>query len=52
MVVARVLVLSVESQLRKAANLQKKGQDREAVAVSAGIVDTYPGNQRALDGLR
>ena len=52
MVVARVLVLSVESQLRKAANLQKKGQDREAVAVFAGIVDTYPGNQRALDGLR
>ena len=44
--------MSVESQLRKAANLQKKGQDREAATVYSRIVESYPGNQRAIDGLR
>ena len=52
MVRARVSILSVDSQLRKAANLKKKGKDVEAEAAYAKIVEAYPSNQRAIEGLR
>ena len=43
--------MSVESELRKASTLEKRGQEAEAIKLYSSLLERFPNNKRAADAV-